>query len=101
MPPRRSRGFADIRQLRDVPREQFLEFVKALQENPELLNTTATRHRWDQDAHRRFDSVVVRGLYELEEGEGTFTLESCDPREMVQPHVFGSSQASSAVLVGT
>ena len=77
-------SFSDIRELREVSRESFLQFSKALQENRELLDTTASRHSWTKDLFRRFDSVAVSHSYDLVGSEDTFTLESCDPGELLQ-----------------
>jgi hypothetical protein len=91
MPPSRRRPHAelrisDIRELRDVSRDKFLQFLKTVRENPSLLATLCHRgaRTWMHDLHRRLDSVLVISTYELKEDAGTYTLESCDPGELVQ-----------------
>ena len=88
MPPRRRAHegtlFSSIRELRDVPREKFLEFVKRLKNQPDLLSGSASRARWDHDWFLRFDTVLTSKTYELTDDRGSFTLESCDPGELQQ-----------------
>ncbi len=76
--------FSDIRELRDVPRDKFLQFVRTLHDNPTLLDNPASARRFKQDLFHRLDSVLVSDTFALQNGGGTFTLESCDPGELVQ-----------------
>ena len=64
----------DIQELRNVPRKQFLSLAKKFRENPLLLNSVTSQHRWSQDLFTRFDTVVVSTNYELKDDAGIFTL---------------------------
>ncbi len=85
--PRRSRGdvnLRDIKELRHVSRRQFVALAQKLRTDPTLLNDASTLTRLDQHMFERFEAVVVRDTYELEDEAGTFILESCDPGQLVQ-----------------
>ena len=59
---------SDIKELRNVPRSQFVKLARTLRDNPTLLNH-ATRRVYETDLYQRFLTAVVTDEYDLHNGE--------------------------------